>query len=70
MLNDIDKIPVFLRLIDASQIKPFDCVGTVVEAREAISLILAQQQRTEDGSFVLNYVGLSALEEFMAAHPL
>jgi len=54
MLNDPDMLQIFDELAGYSAIKPFECVGTTEEVKQALQMIL-DQQKNEPLPFLLNH---------------
>ncbi len=45
-------LPIFKEILGYSDTKPFECVGTIEEARYAVSLVL---EKGNENSFLLDY---------------
>ncbi|NTW23853.1 MAG: hypothetical protein HGA37_04060 [Lentimicrobium sp.] len=54
MLNDPDMLQIFDELAGFSAIKPFECVGTTEEVKQALQMIL-EQEKSQPLPFLLNH---------------
>ena len=46
LLNDMDLLPILLELTGLSEVKPFECVGTIDETKAAIAQYLLTNPAT------------------------